>query len=121
VLLVTVLGSASAQSSGTLSISGAETASATLITMDVNVIGTGVCAAAAVVDIQVTVTDEVTGGIATGLVETTCQSAGDHINWLVTANGSTAIRAGDKALVVATATGGIDDQDQKEATIKQYH
>jgi hypothetical protein len=120
VLLTVAAGTASAQDTGTINISGVEEFAAIGPSQSLNVTGTGACAAAGAVQILVGVTDEVTGGSGAAIVNTQCESAGQHIQWLATA-GATNMRPGDTALVDVTANGAISDTDQKEVVIKQFH
>jgi hypothetical protein len=120
VLLTVAAGTASAQDTGTINISGVEEFAAFGVSQDLNVTGTGACAAAGAVQILVGVTDEVTGGSGAAIVNTQCESAGQHIQWLATAV-VTNMRPGDTALVDVTANGAISDTDQKEVVIKQFH
>lgn len=117
-------GTASAQS-GEITITGAE-----VVTdfgkpsgSDVNVIGTGTCTAPGVVIIKVRIKDQVTGGVAAGTGFTQCVSAGEHIQWLVTAANPPVptVRPGDKADVQASATGGINAADEKVVIVQQFH
>jgi H+/Cl- antiporter ClcA len=123
VVFAVVPGIAAAQAPG-IEIAGAEYGLDLQGTDFINVSGTGVCAAAGFTVIQVSWTDVNTGATGSGITDTQCVAAGEHIRWTVTTvQGVQGVdpRPGDRLNVTANAGGGISDSDQRVVTLKQFH
>jgi hypothetical protein len=124
VVFAVVPGFASAAPAPGIDITGAEYA-LDLFGFDyINVTGTGVCETAGLVVIEVNWTDVDTGAMGGGITDSECVAPGEHIRWAVTTQDvffGIDPRPGDRLQVTATATGAIDDADERQVTLKQVH
>jgi len=78
-----------------------------------------VCGLSGAATVTIRFTDLDLGTVTTGAAFIRCVTPGEHVNWVALINAI--YRPGDRALVDATATGSIIDEDQKEVVIKQFH
>ena len=109
---------ASAQSSqtGTISVVAAEVVFDFVGGENLDVIGSGKCDAQGVVNISLRLTDLETGVTGVGSSQTSCRFPGESIRWnaFVFTFGA---RGGDRVFIQATATGAINDTDDKITTL----